>query len=263
MRRLTLPLTVVLLCAPALAQSWGYAAHALIGELAQRQLDDRTQTEALALLIDEPEPGLAAIASWADQVRNEEGWRWTAPMHYVNFADAGCDRVLPADCLDGRCIQAAIERYRDDLADRHLSRRQRAEALKFLVHFVGDAHQPLHAGHRDDRGGNDFQLDIDGEGSNLHAVWDFRVPGIERDAIAAQADRLMPHLPIAEANGDPWQWTRESCALIDRIGLYPDRPGRLPPDYLERMRPHAEARIVLAAARLAAMLEDALRTADP
>jgi hypothetical protein len=254
-------LLALLTLAPSPVAAWGRDGHALIAELAERRLSAEALADVRQLLIDEPDAGLAAVASWADAVREQDGWRWTAPLHYVNHADASCARAAPRGCERGLCLPQAIERYRDQLADASLSRRQRAEALKFVVHFVGDVHQPLHTGYRPDRGGNLFQINIDGEGSNLHSVWDGRVLQLRRGGFRADADRLQSDLPDTDTGGTPWQWASASCRMIDAHALYPARPGRLPQGYLENMKPLAEAQVQLAAARLAAMLEDALTAA--
>ncbi len=251
------PLLVLLLITPAAALGWGRDGHSLIGLLAERQLSPATLSAVQQLLVDEANPTLAGIASWPDAIRGEEGWRWTAPMHYVNFADASCLEEKAGGCADRMCVFGAIERYREDLADSRLSRAQRVEALKFLVHFVGDAHQPLHAGYRPDQGGNLFQINIDGVGTNLHAVWDSRVLPLDSGGLAATADRLAAQ-PTSSAPGTtPQQWAGESCRLTDDLDLYPARPGTLPTGYLQRMRPYAEVRVKLAAMRLAQLLEEA------
>ncbi len=249
---------VLLLALPGAARGWGWSVHALIGELAAQQLSAETRAQVQKLLSEEDDPRLAAIAVWADKVRDEPEWEWTAPMHYVKFRDARCNRVRVRDCQDGLCVYGAVNRYRKELANRRLPQRRRAEALKFLVHFVADAHQPMHAGYRDDRGGNNFQISIDGTGTNLHAVWDTRVLALTPETMTATVERLLASMPASTAPVDPRRWAEESCAAIDQLGIYPDRPGRLPADYLQRMRPQAEARVQLAAKRLAEMLESAL-----
>lgn len=250
-------LLVVFSLASTHAGAWGGPGHALIGELAERKLSPQAKAEVRRLLVDEPTPSLAAVASWADAIREDPGWRWTTPMHWVTFSDDRCTQVLPAACRDGLCVDRAIQRYRDDLANRELSRAQRAQALKFVVHFVGDAHQPMHASYRNDQGGNDFQISIDGIGTNLHSVWDRRVLGIEWVDLESAAQRLQ-RASGRKPSLSPRGWSSESCRLIDALDLYPTRPGRLPAGYLEQMRPHAERRIQQSAERLAAILEDAL-----
>lgn len=265
MRSTTHYLLLLALLAPGTAFAWGWTVHALIGELAERQLSEEARREVRMLLIDEPEPTLAAVATWADQMREQPGWEWTAPMHYVKFITDGCREVRPEDCRDGLCVYGAVDRYRSQLADRSLSRRQRAEALKFVVHFVGDIHQPLHTGYREDRGGNQFQINLDGKGTNLHAVWDRELLALAPADVQRAADRMFPELanaapplPLHVFDPPPRDWATGSCYLIRRIGIYPPKPGNLPEGYLEAMRPHAEAQVMLAAVRLARLLEPIL-----
>ncbi len=239
------------------AAAWGDSGHAAIAAQAERQLSATARTAIAWLLIDEPNPSLAAVASWADRIRGEDGWRWTAPLHYVNFDEPGCSLDLRRNCPEGRCVIGAIERYADDLANRSLSRRQRAEALKFLVHFIGDIHQPLHASDRPDSGGNEFQVHLDGQGTNLHAVWDRHVLGADLSDLSTM-DSDARRVVVADRGGGPLHWAAESCRLIEQLAIYPAAPGHLPAGYLERMRPHARKRLTLAAGRLAIAIERAL-----
>jgi len=80
--------------------------------------------------------------------------------------------VATRDCPNGACVVAKIEQFERVLADRQASERERLEALKYLVHFIGDMHQPLHASNNHDRGGNDVTVTFVGRQTNLHAVWD-------------------------------------------------------------------------------------------
>ena len=103
------------------------------------------------------------------------------------------------------------------LADRSRPDAERAQALKFLVHFVGDAHQPLHAGYARDRGGNTFQLQVDGRGTNLHALWDSGLlAGIgERPLL-----KTLRHLPPPQDGiEDPQAWAEASCRIVLRDGF--------------------------------------------
>jgi hypothetical protein len=253
-----------LLFAPS-ARAWGPDGHRIVGALAESMLSAEARAEIEALLADETEPSLAGVSNWADAIRGEESWRHTAPWHYLNLPDLSCDYQPPRDCRDGNCVIGAIEAQLRVLADRAQPRQKRIEALKFVVHFVGDVHQPLHAGLRSDRGGNDFQISYVGEGWNLHSVWDsliLRKP-LQRDGgwhgmskrlgntvIALSRDALPPHSGARE-------WALESCALIGAESLYPSR-HKIGSHYLNKYRPLAEQRLRLAGLRLAMLLNDAL-----
>lgn len=252
------------------ASGWSRTGHRLIGELAERELSPQVIAQVRWLLRDEPDPSLAGIATWADEVRDDADYAWSAPFHYVQIRNSNCRFDRERDCADDRCVVDAIQRYAQRMVDPTLSELQRAEALKFVVHFVGDVHQPLHAGRRDDKGGNDFQISLrqpqrDPEGTNLHSIWDYHIlagRGLEYQAYAdvlQSAQRAPRHWTPADAV----EWAETSCALTDTDGFYPERAGRLPADYLVRMRPLAERRVVEAGTRLAALLETVLRDAAP
>jgi len=247
------------------AHAWSREGHQLVGELAERQLSPAALAEVRALLADEAEPTLAAVAPWADDIRAEENdlGRRSKRWHFVNIPGHDCAYDAARDCPDGNCIIGAIESQRAVLADRTQPRQARIEALKFLVHFVGDAHQPMHAGYPHDRGGNNYQIHYrgkgapEGQGTNLHGTWDYWLLKSAGLGVPAYADRLqsMPLPPLAP--GGAREWALESCRLIHAEALYP-RGHRITDAYLDQHRPLAEQRIQLAGRRLATLLDEAL-----
>lgn len=249
---------------PGLAWAWSAQGHRIVGELAERQVRPETLVEIQRLLHGLEEPTLAGVANWADDVRPLPEWRHSAAWHYVNFPDLSCNLVPARDCPDGNCVFGAINAMQRQLADRGASIQQRREALKFLVHFVGDVHQPMHAGLRADRGGNNFQVRYRNEGRNLHSVWDnlilrSREPDWRRyvDLLAQEAGPGPD--PALQSDNPPREWAIESCRIIGEQGLYPARPGRpIGSAYLDRHRPVAERRLQQAGTRLARLLDDAL-----
>jgi hypothetical protein len=172
-------------------------------------------------------------------------------------------------------VITAIERQRAILADRRQPLAVRRDALKFVVHFVGDIHQPMHANNRDDKGGNDFQVslrtDMEPEawarnryangvmGTSLHSVWDYYILGSEGLDLRHYANRLdaLPWPPMVAATSGPEAWAGESCRLVDTRHLYPDR-HTMDRSYLDAERPLAEQRVRQGAYRLAQLLDDAL-----
>ncbi len=269
---------VLLLAAAPLAFGWAALGHRLVGELAQRHLNPQARAEVEALLTGERDPTLAGVATWADDLRNADPPRFkaTSKWHYINAEGGGCDFDVARDCPDGDCVVAAIERQRAILADRNQPREARRDALKFIVHFVGDVHQPMHAGDRPDAGGNRYQVslrtDLEPEayardryadgvmGTNLHSVWDYYVLGEAGLGLHAYADRLdaLPWPPMREATlTPPLAWAGESCRLIEARGLYPPT-HKMDHTYPDAMRPLAEQRVRQAAYRLALLLNDTL-----
>jgi len=280
----TFRFVAALLCMGAIstAAGWGQLGHGLVGELAQRHLDPKARAEVAALLAGEPDPTLAGVASWADDIRNSEPERFkaTSRWHYINAKGGGCGFDLARDCPDGNCVIGAIETQRAILADRHQPIEARRDALKFIVHFIGDAHQPMHAGSRTDSGGNGFQVSlrtpiepeayarskyVDGVmGTNLHSVWDYYILAGRGLGLQAYSDKLdalpWPPTPAPSAyDFMPLAWAGESCRLIDTRGIYPPEDKHtMDSAYLDAMRPLAEQRVRQAAWRLAQLLNQTL-----
>jgi hypothetical protein len=282
MRRI-LPLAVLAALFLALAGpvvAWSALGHKLVGELAQRHLSRAADAEVRRLLAGEPNPTLAGVATWADGLRDAdpERFRQTTRWHYVNIRAGECRYAAERDCPDGNCVVAAIEAQRRILADRSQPRAARRDALKFLVHLVGDIHQPMHASNRDDKGGNTYQISlttdlqpeayardkyVDGvQGTNLHSIWDYYVlgeAGLDLEDYADKLDR-QPWPPVSDRGAAllPAAWAGESCRLIDSRDLYPAQ-HKMDHRYLDSMRPLAEQRVRQAAYRLASLLNETLR----
>lgn len=271
------------IAAPVVA--WSALGHRLVGELAQRHLTPAANAEVARLLAGEPDPTLAGVASWADTLRDSdpERFKQTSRWHYVNLSSDHCRFDAARDCKDGQCVIAAIDAQRAILADRTKALPARRDALKFIVHFVGDVHQPMHANARDDLGGNKYQIslrtDVQPEayardryvggimGTNLHSVWDYYILAERGLGLLQYADRLdhEPWPPAMNANAlTPASWASESCALTEARQLYPTRNGqpehKLDSSYSETYRALAEQRIRIAAYRLATLLNQTLAT---
>ena len=260
MRKLLLSL-LLLSCGPQ-AMAWGPQGHQTVAELADRQLRPAARAEVARLLAGEPSPSLAGVADWADEVRaGDSGAKRTSQWHFVKF-EADCGYVPARDCPGGDCVIAAINRNFLALADRARPDGERRDALKFLVHFVGDVHQPLHASPMEDKGGNEFQISYEGEGSNLHQAWDRLILQHGARSPRDYADALDRRPPLAadptrQSDRPAVDWAVESCRLVADAGIYP-ASHVITNDYLNAHRPLAEQRLRQAGGRLADMLNFAL-----
>jgi hypothetical protein len=231
---------------PLEALSWGAEGHQVIAKLAEGQLTPKTLEAVRHLLEQEPGSTISSISTWADENRNPT----TAAWHYVNFQRGNCTYDAARDCPDGKCVVAAIERQAKVLAS-SAPDDSRLLALKYIVHFVGDVHQPLHAGYGDDRGGNSYQLQAFMRGSNLHAVWD---SGLIKN-LNEDADALAARLAMTEVIGtsfDAVKVAEESCQIVHAPGFYPDRLVAVP--YIVKYTPVMEQQLNLAGTRLASLL---------
>lgn len=230
---------------PFAAQAWGGKGHHVVAHIAEHHLTAAARARVDALLALEPGATLASISTWADENRTQADAKW----HFVNLPGDDCRYSARRDCADGDCVVAAIERqtaiYRSDAPAP-----ERLRALKFIVHLVADVHQPLHAGLYEDRGGNRYQLQAFGRGTNLHALWDVALVQAARPEAAALAARSNP--PAELLAFAPATWAGESCRIVHEPGFYPVRA--LPDEYVERYAPVVNERLRLAGLRLAAIL---------
>ncbi len=248
MRRLVFAIGV-LACGPALA--WGPVGHRTVGEIAEHHLTRRARTEVAKLIAPST---LADVSTWADEIRYLPEWKRADPWHYLSIDDgetlATTARNPQGDVLD------AIERMERALRDGAATREQRAEALKFLAHFVGDVHQPLHVGRRADAGGNKVEVVFNGEPINLHWVWDALIINDQGYSYSELA-RALDHPSPAQVR--TWQqaafadWIAESQALRPEVYRLPEN-GKINYLYAYERWPIVEQRLLRAGVRLAGRL---------
>lgn len=263
----------VLTAAAALASltllaGWGREGHAIVAQLAWMDLTPEVQAKVAALL--EPE-AMAEVGSWADAVRPTDEYRWSAPLHYVNMPEHATRYIHDRDCPDVGCVVSAIDDFAATLADQDAPREERVEALKFLIHFVADLHQPLHAGRGEDRGGNDIDTIFYGRERNLHSVWDSGIiQGADLGAWPTWAGRLSVFIDesdriawTADANPDDWantagRWAYESNRLAFEYAYIVEPGAEIGDEYVQHTLPVVELRLQQAGVRLADLLNEVL-----
>jgi hypothetical protein len=190
---------------------------------------------------------LVSISTWADEHRSPQ----TAAWHYLNFPRGTCTYEAARDCPDGKCVVEAINRQVEVLTS-NAPDEARITALKYLVHLVGDVHQPLHAGYKDDRGGNTYQLQAFMRGSNLHAVWDTGLIKSLNEDTETMARRLATKVVKVCSIWSASAAAQDSCQIVSTPGFYPER--LLTMDYVAKYTPVMEGLLVDAGARLAQVL---------
>lgn len=232
--------------------AWGVDGHRLTAEAAERLLNPKASAEVRRLLSLEQGATMGSVAAWADEARTLADARW----HYVNFLPgSGCKYDGTRDCLNGGCVVEAIRRQ-SSLLGSSAPDTERLRALKYVIHLVADVHQPLHAGYAHDRGGNLFQLQAYGRGTNLHALWDSGLI-VNWPRGTSVVETALREAAIRADVGDPASWAEESCRLVEEAWFYPSA-RTLDEDYAERSRPVMIERLKLAAARLADLLNQRL-----
>jgi hypothetical protein len=209
---------------------WGREGHAIIADIAAKHLSDRARRQVAVLLGENVT--LASIASWGDEVRPQRPE--TSTWHYINIPIAGAKKEWADYCPSSGCLPKAIEQMSATLRSPAASREQKAEALKFLVHFVGDLHQPLHVGERGDRGGNDVPAMLNGRPWNLHSAWDTGIlmAALQRDPSLGSRLRKGPGWwsRLGMRRGVLSGWVAETVSVSAK-SVYPDvgadRPAEL------------------------------------
>jgi hypothetical protein len=256
-----------LLVLPALlsgtAHAWGATGHRVVGEIAERHISKRTRTALTAILGADPadscSTSLARAANWPDEIRSDPAWTARDPdaakRHYIN---APPDQPI-ARPAEGENIWAAIELYQARVADPALPTEERRQAICWLTHLVGDAHQPLHAGYAHDWGGNKVNVSFFDEKTNLHSVWDEYLIDRTHLSYTELADFIDHASPaqIAAWRAAPVQvWLQESRDLM--ADAYDVGDHFLSYSYVWRQTPVVEARLLQGGHRLAELLDQAL-----
>ena len=257
---------------PQPAFPWGDEGHRIVAHVAEHRLH-KDAAERVRDLIG-PE-GLASVSMWADQIKSER--TETRPWHYVNIPLGRGDYDPGRDCATpqpGDCVIGALERMYARLRDPSTDAPAKVEALKFLVHLMGDLHQPLHFVDNRDRGGNEALVTFFGEQNipftnvpwNLHAVWDTALivrAGLTQDQYVDKVERLLKsHRPGDFEKGSFREWGLEThrAAVEVAYGLLP--PDRaIGEDYYRRALPVVDAMLAKAGARLAKILNEAFAPA--
>ena len=278
-KKIIATLALAAACVPTPALAWGKTGHRVVAAIADTELSGLARAQVEQIL--GPGQSLADVANWPDEMRSAPGvfWQKTAtPWHYVTLNGIIYDHAPP----EGDALEA-LGRFSKTLQDPNASLTDKQLALRFIVHLVGDLHQPLHAGKCCDKGANDVKVTWFGKPTNLHAVWDSAIVDDEQLSFSELAAKLERHISDRELIGwwdiNPRDWVSESAELRD--GLYPtaaDMPKPKPgqkakkgqpdlPDlsysYVYRFTPLMEQRLAQAGVRLAAYLNDIFAQPQP
>lgn len=265
---------IMLIVSACGAFAWGPEGHRTVADIARQNLNASARAHVRELLGNDD---LAAIANWADEIKSERPE--TAGWHFVDIPRDAAGFVEARDCFhpDARhrsseedhhnCVVDRIEIFQRELADKSASRQQRIEALKFLVHFVGDVHQPLHA-IAEARGGNEIHVIEFGSSEcgsrpcNLHFSWDIGLiehlgrsePSYEQDL-----EKLIVQEKFsAHTGGTPEDWANESFKLAKQVWV--GDGGAVDEAYYRRNIHIVDEQLALAGLRLAKMLNQSLAT---
>jgi len=272
--------TLMLLAVAHPASAWWEEGHIIVAKIAEKHLTKEAQA-GIKMLLDGPE-GERAISdtkmcNWADLIRGSGQLNRKYPKndtwHYINIElKQKKDDWKPDE--NGNDVIGAIERFKKVLADPKADKQDRKEALLFVVHFVGDMHQPLHIGEKHDRGGNDVVAAYGFKAParmNLHRIWDSDLA----ERALTEPPAITPLSPDARqrramAAGSIADWARESWNISRTIAYpelrnYPDTcPAAskiravIDADYIKAATPAVRLQAERAGLRLARLLNTAL-----
>jgi hypothetical protein len=235
------------------ALSWGQTGHRVTGAIAQQYLTPETQRAISQLLVNED---LAEASTYADEMKSNpsEFWKKTAnPWHYVNVFDGKTySDVAPPP--EGNAA-TALDMFSKQLKSKQSSFAEKQLALRFIVHIVGDLHQPFHAGNGKDRGGNDVKLTFFWDDSNLHRVWDSGLIDRQQLSYTEWTNKLSSKISSQQATQwmeiDPKAWIAESAKV--RANVYPEN-DKISWDYQYQNLPIVKQRLQMGGVRIAAYL---------
>jgi hypothetical protein len=258
--------------APMQLLGWGGKGHRIIADIAYSRLTPQTRNNVELLLGRE---SLASISTWADDIRQQrnETYDW----HFVDIPGSANSFNEQRDCFrpwakhsgartdHHNCAVDRVEMFSRVLADRDTPRQERVEALKWVVHLVGDLHQPLHAT-KDAHGGNDIKLPVFGSAQcgehecSLHGVWDTELlehAGFSDREYVQQLEELIRTDQLDRfAGGSPTDWANESHAEAQAIMNH--RPALVDQRYYDANIHLVNKELAVAGLRLAALLNRTL-----
>lgn len=241
------------------ALPWGQNGHRIVGQIADLHLT-KTTRKAISQLLDGDL--LPEVTTWADEMRSDPSEFWqkrSAPWHYINLkAPQEFDPAhypIPQSSDEVKDIYGALLHAIDVLKSKDATLAEKQFSFRFLVHLVGDIHQPLHAGHAEDKGGNDLEVTFFGKKTNLHSVWDtdlIESQNLSYTEFAAFIDTRNPEQIHRYLSSTPADWLTESLELSSEV--YQTGNGALSYAYVYQQLPKAELRLLQAGIRLSGLL---------
>jgi S1/P1 nuclease len=283
-------LLVLMLCTPSLSLGWGAGGHMMVSSIAFKRLNPRAKAQAIALLARSINPAAVSAKSkdfvnaahWADDLRPFQEFDSFKPLHFIDKPFSTDSTALPTDLPEPDNVVKALE-DNVNILKTSTDKDAQAQALRFIIHFVGDIHQPLHCATRvssanpeGDRGGNSVSIKIPGSGgslktTNLHSYWDggigsfpktgpnFAPPPLSQ--IPAAAAKAMTGNPATDPKlklDDPFNfdaWAEESFAFAKSTAYQGMKNGSTPTAaYNSKALKVARQRVAWGGYRLAALL---------
>ncbi len=238
-----------------MAFGWGQKGHDVTAYIAECNLAPEA-AQAIDRVLDGHSP--VYYANWLDNASHTPEYAYTKTWHYANI-DAGYTfETMPRE-PKGDVVKAVTELV-EQLKNGGLSREKEAEALKMLIHLVGDLHCPMHAGHKSDLGGNTIPVTAFGKATNLHSVWDTTLPESAHNwsytEWQSQIDRVSEDEVMLIESGSPEEWFLETADLCASIYAETPEGSKISYDYVAKFAPVVEQQFLKGGYRLAKLLNE-------
>ncbi len=243
---------VIIMLTATLVLGWGKTGHRVIGKIAEENLTPEAREQITQLM---GHADLARISNWADEIKSDPKWDHSHDWHYCTILEG---KEYEGPEAGGYAVKKVSE-FTDLLKRGILGKKDQIDVFRFIVHIVGDLHQPLHVGNGTDRGGNSVKVEWfwDGE-SNLHRVWDTQMIDHMQYSYTEYAQQIQLGLSSedkeAMLNPDLMAFVNTSRSLHPQI--YEIGEGKLSWEYVDKNRDLMEDRLLKGGFHLAAILND-------
>ena len=226
--------------------AYGPLGHQVVAALAWDQLTPFAK-QNVGRILGQGEESFIKSSTWADEIKSDSRFNYLKPMHYVNLPKTAHSYVEKRDCKKKNCIVSAIKKF--TTIAKTGSPKEQTLALRMLVHLFADIHQPLHAGLREDRGGNWYEIEYKKKTISLHKFWDNHAVKRQGKSLEELKEKLTIQTPPNQA-GKPKQWAEHSHSLV-MAHVYNVKEGdELSEAYLQKADEITQKQLVHAGYRL-------------
>jgi hypothetical protein len=233
---------------------WGKTGHRIVGYIAEQHLTEDAKRGVSSIL---GHSSLAMVSTWADEIKSDPDWKYAYDWHWTTIPDG---ENFETGKRSGKAVEK-VQEFLSLLKSGNGTQLENEVALKFLVHLIGDLHQPLHVGNGTDRGGNDVNVKWFGKSTNLHAVWDTDLIDHQKLSYSEYGDYLI--LGLTEKKRAEWINTDIFGVISEsqkwRDQTYKFENDNLKWDYFYQNKELLELRLLQGGVRLAGMLNRIFR----
>lgn len=244
------------------AFAWGTTGHRVIAEIAENNLSCRAKMKLKKLI---GKQKLAYWANWPDFIKSDTTgvWKHADPWHYVNVSPQNGFENFQKELKLQKTpnLYTEINNLKIKLKDKKLPQQEREEALRFLIHMLGDLAQPLHVGRAEDLGGNKIQLKFFGDQTNLHSLWDSKLVDFQKYSYTEFAEVLDVKTKKEKKeiqNGTLEYWFYDSALMANRIYSNTQADTNYAYDYNYKFSALMERQLYYGGLRLAKVLNEVL-----